>query len=191
MLTRIYAVRVDDPIDEATFQFFINYVQPEKKERILRQRIKQKADTMLLGEILMRLAVKKNFGIDAENRIAATKHGKLFLKGCENVHFNISHSGSYAVCAVASAPVGVDIQKIGEYKRGVAERFFNESEILQIEAAVDKASEFTRLWTQKEAVLKMLGTGLACGNVKNCLNENSVQVQRIGDYWLALSVMQK
>ncbi len=191
MLPRIYAVRADAPLDETTFQFFINFVQAEKKERILRQRIKQNADTMLLGEILMRLAVKKEFRIDAENHLAVTEQGKPFLKGCENVHFNISHSGSYAVCAVASAPVGVDIQKIGEYKRTVAERVFNEPELLRIEASKDKASEFTKLWTEKEAVLKMLGTGLASGNVKNCLNENSARVQRLGDYWLALSVMQK
>lgn len=191
MLPRIYAVRADDPLDEATFRFFINYVQAEKKERILRQRIKQNADTMLLGEILMRLAVKKDFGIDAKNYLAVTEQEKPFLKDCENVHFNISHSGSYAVCAVASTPVGVDIQKIGEYKRGVAERVFNESELLYIEASEDKASEFTKLWTKKEAVLKMLGTGLASGNIKNCLNENNVRVQRLGDYWLALSVMQK
>lgn len=191
MLPRIYAVRTDSPLDEATFQFFINFVQPEKRERILRQGKKQDADNMLIGEILMRLAVKKAFGIDAENHLAVTEHGKPFLKGCENVHFNISHSGSYVVCAVARTPVGVDIQKIGEYKRTVAERVFNEPELLQIEASEDKASEFTKLWTEKEAVLKMLGTGLASGNIKNCLKNYSAEVQSLGDYWLALSVEQK
>lgn len=183
MTPKIYLVKVDSPIDENIFQYLLNFVQMEKKVRILKQRIKQNADNMLIGEILTRVKIKKIFGIDiVEQEFAYSEHGKPYLMGYSNVHFNVSHSGGYVVCAVSDKPVGVDIQKIEEYNPDVAEIICNEKEMEQIGHSLDKASEFIKLWTQKEAVLKMHGTGIASGNIKNCLTNQNVKFQRIGDY---------
>ena len=35
-------------------------------------------------------------------------YGKPYLTGYPEIHFNISHSGGWAVCALASMPCGVD-----------------------------------------------------------------------------------
>lgn len=189
MTPEIYLVKSNRPIDENIFQCVLKFAQTEKQERILKQKIKQNADNMLIGEILAKTIIKKTFGIDiAKQEFAYTEYGKPYLINYPDVHFNISHSVEYVVCAVSDKPVGIDIQKIGEYNSDVAKRVCNEKELVQIENSLDKASEFTKLWTQKEAVLKMYGTGIASGDIKNCLNNHNVQSERIEDYWLSVSI---
>ena len=192
MTPEICLVKVNSPIDENTFQYLLKYVQSEKQERVLKQKIKQNADNMLIGEILARTVIKKTFDIDiAKQKFAYTEYGKPYLLNFPDVHFNISHSGEYVACAVSDRPIGVDIQKIGEYNSDVAKRVCNVKELKQIEDSLDKASEFTKLWTQKEAVLKMHGTGIASSDIKDCLNNQDVQSERMEDYWVAISLLQK
>ncbi len=100
------------------------------------------------------------------------------------MQFNISHSEEYVICVISDKPVGVDIQKIGEYNPDVAKRVCNEKELLEIENSFDKASEFTKLWTQKEAILKMYGIGIANGDIKNCIKNQEVKSQKMNDYWI-------
>ncbi len=188
MTPEIYLVKVNSPIEENTFQYLLKYVQSEKQERILKQKIKQNADNMLIGEILAKAVIKRTFGIDiAKQKFAYTEHRKPYLPDFPDVYFNISHSGEYVACAVSNKPIGVDIQNIGEYNSDVAKRVCNEKELEQIENSSDQASEFTKLWTQKEAVLKMNGTGIASGDIKNCLDNHNVQSERIDDYWVSVS----
>lgn len=186
MTPEIYLVKVNSPIDKNTFQYLFEYVQSTKQERILKQKIKQNADNMLIGEILAKTVIKKTFGIDiAKQNFTYAEHGKPYLSDYSDVHFNISHSEKYVVCAVSDKPVGADIQKIGEYNSDVVKRVCNEKELKLIEDNLDKASEFTRFWTQKEAVLKIHGTGIASDDIKNCLDNHNVQSERIEDYWVS------
>lgn len=189
MTPKIYLVKVDCQIDEKLFQYLLKYVQPEKKERILKQRIKQNANNMIIGEILAKIIIKKTFGIDiAKQNFAYTGYGKPYLLNYPDVHFNISHSGEYVACAVSDTPVGVDIQKIGEYNLEVAKRVCNEKELEQIENSSDKESGFTKLWTQKEAALKMHGTGIVSADIKNCFNDELMQSIKFDNYyWLSVS----
>ncbi len=165
MTPEIYLVKVNSPIAENTFKYLLNFVQTEKQKHILKQKIKQNVDNMLTGEILAKTVIKKTFGIDiAKQEFAYTEYGKPYLINYPDVHFNISHSGKYVTCTVSYNPVGIDIQRISEYNSDVAKRVCNEKELKQIEDSLNKASEFTKLWTQKEAVLKMYGTGIASGD---------------------------
>ena len=188
MAPEIYLVKVNSQIDKKTFQYLLKFVQTEKQERILKQRIKQNADDMLIGEILAKALIKKIFEIPiAKQNFLYGEHGKPYLKEFPNIHFNISHSGEYVVCCVSDKPIGIDIQKIGKYNPDVAKRVCNEKELKQIEESIDKASEFTKLWTQKEAVLKRDGTGFANKDVKNCLEGEMAEVEKIGDYYLSVA----
>lgn len=90
-----------------------------------------------------------------------TENGKPYLLGRPDFHFNLSHSGMWAVCAVADTPVGVDIQQQRPVSMKVVRRFTPEEQ-LQIQDAfeVDKADLLFDLWVQKEAYLKCTGEGL-------------------------------
>ncbi len=160
----ICLVKNEKPIDDFTFRFLLQFAPFEKQERILRQQAKQNADNMLVGAALARHMIWEIFQIPlSQQHIAYGPHGKPYLRDYPNVHFNISHSGQYVACAVADRPVGIDVQVVGTYRPDVAVRVCSEGELAKIETSDNLATEFTKLWTRKEAYLKMLGCGIAGG----------------------------
>lgn len=186
---RIFMVCTNDNIDKQTIGYFNRYLDDNKKQCLFNKRQSNDKNNCIISDVLSKVAIKKTFSIDiAKQKIAYTEYGKPYLLNYPDVHFNISHSGKYVTCAVSYTPVGIDIQKISEYNSDVAKRVCNEKELKQIEDSLDKASEFTKLWTQKEAVLKMHGTGIASGDIKNCLDNHNVQSKRIEDYWVSVCV---
>ena len=88
-------------------------------------------------------------------------YGKPYLTGYPEIHFNISHSGGWAVCALATMPCGVDIQERRSIRsRRMVERTMNAREQRQILEAEDGTGEFIKLWTYKESCIKLSGEGL-------------------------------
>ena len=61
--------------------------------------------------------------------IAANENGKPYLTAVPAVHFSLSHSAAWAVCAVSDHPVGVDIQQCRSFKPNIADRFFHPDEV--------------------------------------------------------------
>ena len=87
-------------------------------------------------------------------------YGKPYLAEYPEIHFNISHSGEWAVCALASMPCGVDIQERRSIRsRRMVERTMNAREQRQIQEAEDGTGEFIKLWTYKESCIKLSGEG--------------------------------
>ncbi len=85
--------------------------------------------------------------------------GKPMLSGVNGVDFNISHSDGFVVCAVDLIPIGIDVERVREIKNRdkLAERYFD---CREAEAAKTSDLTFLRLWTRKEAALKLYGDGL-------------------------------
>ena len=65
-------------------------------------------------------------------------------------------------------PIGIDIESIRSFKPELMRKTMNEDEQLRITSSAIPEVEFIRLWTQKEAVLKMQGTGII-SDIKNTL----------------------
>lgn len=79
-------------------------------------------------------------------------------------HFNLSHSGEYAVLAVSDQPIGIDIEYKKRNYQSVAERCFCKEEYADIMAASNKEEQekrFLQYWTMKEAFIKHSGEGLS------------------------------
>ena len=82
------------------------------------------------------------------------EHGKPYIEN--GPYFSISHCKEGIAVAVANQPIGIDIEAIRHADEELIVRTMNEEERVGMD---DRT--FTRLWTQKEAVLKMEGTGIA------------------------------
>lgn len=92
------------------------------------------------------------------------KYEKPYYKEYPNVHFSLSHSGKMAMCVMAEALVGCDVEQVRDKNRDIAERFFTEEENQFIKAQPHSAEQkdmFFRLWTLKESFIKCIGTGLS------------------------------
>ena len=81
--------------------------------------------------------------------IADFLEGKLSCKKPATVHWNKSDSGDFVAVAVASMPIGIDIEVASDRPfENISRRFFSTSEITS-----DK-KKFYELWTAKEAQIK-------------------------------------
>jgi 4'-phosphopantetheinyl transferase len=82
------------------------------------------------------------------------------------LHFSLSTRGHVILIAVATAPVGVDVEAVAlpDVAGRVAE-LLHPAERAELVAAApsERAMVFTRLWTRKEAYLKGVGVGVAHG----------------------------
>ena len=113
-------------------------------------------------------------------------NGKPYLCNFKDIYFNLSHSGDYVVCVVSNKPVGIDIQKIINVEDLLMRRVCSEKEYEKIIESKDINNEFTKLWTQKEAVLKKSGIGIN-GDLKNCLKNINIQSFKLDNYWLSIA----
>jgi 4'-phosphopantetheinyl transferase len=115
------------------------------------------------GELLARYSVGKFIGNpDHEIVLRFGEKGKPHIENLENLHFNISHSGHYVVCAVATTELGIDVERVRKVNLRVAERFFSEKEITDLMSLSEdnRMHYFITLWTIKESYLKAIGRGL-------------------------------
>lgn len=94
-----------------------------------------------------------------------SNRGKPTLARHGDLHFNLSHSGSVAVCAIGRGPLGVDIESFRpiEDAGAIASRFFSALECEEVLALQppNQIRRFLEIWTRKEAVMKADGIGLA------------------------------
>ena len=97
-------------------------------------------------------------------------HGKPYLAepSGTGLRFNLSHSGTLALIAVAAGrEVGIDVEerRPGRRAEGIASRWFTPAEAEHLHALGDAAgeAEFYRLWARKEAYLKATAAGLPGG----------------------------
>lgn len=107
----------------------------------------------------------KPFGIDYDDftPIIRGKYGKPFLKGNPEVHFNISHANGIAACIVSERECGIDCERVREFHPNVMKRAFTEAEreLVMSSPQDERDLMFFRLWTLKEAYIKMIGKGLS------------------------------
>jgi 4'-phosphopantetheinyl transferase len=92
------------------------------------------------------------------------ENGKPYVKNYPSFHFSLSHSGDYVALAAAGIPVGIDVQeeRVSDSDK-LAERFFSEKENEMLRKIADdeeRSHMFFRIWSAKEAYIKMTGHGL-------------------------------
>lgn len=86
---------------------------------------------------------------------------KPMLADAPHVYFNLSHSGDWAVCAVAPVEVGVDVQEVRRVSPALVRKFSEKERKWLGELAQEEFTEkFTELWCLKEAYCKCVGDGL-------------------------------
>lgn len=88
------------------------------------------------------------------------EHGKPFMKRHPNVHFNLSHCKNGIAVAVDFSPIGIDIESFHRSNLSLVRKTMNLAEAEWIQGSSDPVETFTCFWTQKEAVLKLRGTGI-------------------------------
>lgn len=111
--------------------------------------------------------------------IQTAMHGKPFFPQCPDIHFSITHSGVWWLCAFGPQPVGLDLQ---QHERcdfmSISHRFLHKDENLFLESS--GYENFFDLWTAKESYLKYTGQGLTADLSSFSVVSNGQLVNEIG-----------
>lgn len=150
---------LQDPTLEETIQVGLSALRRQKAQsfRLEKDRLLSLGAGAALDRALALHGLRER---DLET--AAGERGKPWFPGRPDLHFNLSHSGFFSVCALSDAPVGVDIEQIRPVREALVERVCTprEAALLPREEA-PRRDQFCRLWTFKESVMKYFGAGLA------------------------------
>lgn len=178
--TKVYFMNVESLADEARFTAMLENVSETRRKKVMAYRFMKDRCLSLGAELLLSdaLADRANTTSSADTASAIDtaaaaavapldfRYGdneKPYLKGHEDIFFNLSHSGDYVMCTLSDLEVGCDIQKIGEANLDLAKRFFTEREysiIADQPTDEERRDMFYRYWTLKESFMKATGLGM-------------------------------
>ena len=146
-------------VNEAEVQRMLPLVDEQRRNEALHYKHVFGQFTCLKSWLMLKELLKP-LGI-TDLKMDFNEHGKPFLTHYRDVHFNLSHCKEAAICVISDRPVGVDVESVRSYNDSLVRYTMDDDEVREIEAAEDRAVAFIRLWTMKEAALKLEGTGIS------------------------------
>jgi len=165
-------VYIDEHIMDFDLGAALAEISEQRRQQALRFKFERGQRTCVLAYLLLKEALRREYGITENPLFDYGEHGKPFIVGHPEIHFNLSHCREAVACAVSNRPVGIDVESVREYKEGLARYTMNERELAEIEAAERPDAAFIRLWTMKEARLKLTGQGIT-DDLKTVLDDTS------------------
>lgn len=149
---------------EKEYEHALELLSCQRKSAVLRMRFENDRKRSVLGELLVRREISKRTGLAEKDVIInRTENGKPYCENAE-MHFSISHCKDLVVCVVHRFPVGVDIEFIRPLDLRVTRFACTHKDLEFINSAEDegeKERRFFKLWTAKEAYIKLHGKVLA------------------------------
>lgn len=163
-------IYINEHAEELELSSALEQVSEQRREQALRFRHETGQRLCLAVYLLLKQGLYEEYGISENPLFDYNSDGKPFLIGHPDIHFNFSHSGHVAVCAISDRPVGVDVEILRRVTPELIAYTMDTEEQNRINAAPDPAKEFLGIWTKKEAVLKLSGEGIH-NNMKSVLKD--------------------
>ena len=153
-------IYINDRLFDFDLDAALAELSEQRREQALRYRHELGRRTCAAAYLLLCEGLEKEYGIVEKPIFEYGEHGKPSLVGRSDIHFSLSHCREAAICVLSNRPVGVDVESIHRYNERLARYTMNDEEMAEILAAESPDLAFTRLWTQKEAVVKAQGVGI-------------------------------
>ncbi len=157
----ILQTRFDYQLPELNFTKLLNLLPPDQIERNKRFVRWQDRHSHLFGRLLLKTGLEiYDFGKDCLNALQYNKYDRPYLNS--DINFNISHSGSYVVCAMGKGiKLGIDIEKIQEMEFNDFKKVMTNEQWQDIKQDNSPMRAFFKYWTIKESVIKADSRGLS------------------------------
>ena len=98
------------------------------------------------------------------------ENGKPYTSICP---ISISHSGENVLVGISENDIGVDIEVIKPFDKRLISRYFTKSE----QEFIKTDDDFFKIWTVKEAFLKLTGEGLKGITKLNVVENNQLYIE--------------
>jgi 4'-phosphopantetheinyl transferase len=140
-----------------------NFLTYDEKTRAGKFHFPELKNTYVLAHAFLNYQLSKKLKCTIEQlEFAFNAHQKPLITN-SSISFNLSHSNnSWAVVIADNCEMGVDIEFINEKKNlfQITEYYFSHDEQIRVNCADNPVREFYKIWTRKEAYLKMKGIGI-------------------------------
>ena len=158
-MMEVFYTRFSEKLPAENYQQLLAQLSPDMQLQLSKFRKWEDAHRSLLGKALL-LQGLKQFDLSALSlaEVSYTPFQKPYFNN--GIHFNISHSGNYIVCAISKMEVGIDIEEVKDIPLSDFTELFSPEELKLIFTDPNNFLPFYTLWTQKEAFLKASGVGL-------------------------------
>lgn len=113
---------------------------------------------IMLCDLLAEWGRVHQLPINEQPTFLYNNYGAPYIEG--GPYFSISHCKTGIAVAISENPIGIDIEVIRTFKPELMRKTMNLTEQQHIISSTNPDLEFIRLWTQKEAYLKLKGTGI-------------------------------
>jgi len=148
---KIIFFKTENSLNSEAFDNLIKRVSHHKREVLLKHREDLSTNTKLLSYVCLRILLCDYLKLENQKlAFCKNENGKPYVKG-NPMFFNLSHTKDAFVVAISENEIGIDIEKSREINEKIKEKYFTEEEKKQDEILV---------WTKKEALIKLFGTGL-------------------------------
>lgn len=184
---KIYLVKNIDTFDKSFVEKCITFFPKWRKEKMLRYKHLKGQIQCGLGYVLLIHALQEEGVFKEMPEFSYNEHDKPFLKNYPGWYFNISHSKTAVCCVLSRKEMGIDIEEVGEYKESLAAYICNDKELESLHDSENKADDFYKLWTRKEAVFKMIGSGIT-NDIKDILDTPYIDITslKVDNIWLTV-----
>lgn len=153
-------IYINGQVDELDLDSALAMVSVQRREQALKFRHERGKRLCLAAYLLLMDALRAEYGLSEPPVFDYSPEGKPFIAARPDIHFNLSHSGNVAICAVSDRPVGVDVEVPRRITPSLIAYTMNLEEQARISASPDPAMCFLAYWTQKEALLKLTADGI-------------------------------
>lgn len=160
-------IYIDDKIQQYSTEEIAAWIAelPQwRREQVLAYKHEAGRRQSLLAYHLLCQGLREEYGITTPPDFTYHEHGKPYLSGerrLSSIHFSLSHCREAVACVINEQLCGIDIESTDRRVSDSLIRYsMNDEEQAEIAQAENPAQAFLRLWTKKEAVLKLLGTGI-------------------------------
>lgn len=138
----------------------------------------------------------RNIGVLADSQPVKIKMDRLnkdknLNLDFDSIHASITHSGDYVFAAIGDRRLGIDFESPRTLREGTLKYFLSDEELYNLNEAIlsDQSPDYFDenfaglvYFTQKEAVLKAVGLGIAGGPIKVKLPQFKVGLEFIAEY---------
>lgn len=191
-------IYIDDKIQaypDADIAQWIDELPQWRREKVLAFQHDLGRRQSLLAYRLLCHGLKTEYGITEMPTFNYGTHGKpeltfhqtayRKLASDHHLHFSLSHCREAVACIITPYPIGIDIESIRRISESLIRHTMNDDEQRAIASASSHPERaFLRFWTQKEAVGKLLGTGIR-DNMKDMLSCNDYHIKtHESDCWI-------
>ena len=156
-----YIIENTDKLDDEFLNSSISKLSLQRLRRMDELRTRSDKINCAAAYLLLRYALRKEYGITDAPDFRFGKNGKPYLCSRDDIFFNLSHSRNSCACIIDTKETACDIADIRHISDNTARYFCSEEEFSKICTSENKNYELVKLWCIKECRAKLYGRGLA------------------------------